>query len=404
MEHIERAVDKMRAARAAGFGVVAVVSAMSGETDRLLSMARDRIALPNPREIDVLVASGEQVSAALSALLLDAAGVEARSFLGHQVRILTDSVHTYARIREVERGRILAALEAGQVAVVAGFQGVDEDGDITTLGRGGSDTTAVALAAALDAEVCEIYTDVDGVYTADPALCPSATLLSRISYRHMRDFSLLGAKVLAPRSVQLAMKYRVPIHVRSSFSAAPGTWVGDSDEIADAVLGIACDNKLASIRIIGQVPLACTNSIVRELSEHTIGLEAMTRRPEDSLQLARETAIVVKRADVAAALQIVHEQLGRAEMADREVVVDTEVARISVIGGKVGAEFEVAGDVLQLFRRQGARVASIYARNTSISYILEAGPVVSRLVRGLHDFFGLNGRPDPISEPIAQYG
>src|SRR3989449_3559249 len=218
-------------ARAAGSEVVVVVSAMAGETNRLLSLAEAVAHGPDERESDALVATGEQVTAALTALALHDAGVPARSFLGHQVRIETDSAHGRARIVRVDVERLRAALAEGAVAVVAGFQGVDGQGSITTLGRGGSDTSAVALAAALPADVCEIYTDVDGGYTTDPRIVPLARKLERIAYDEMLELASLGAKVLQIRSVEFAKRYRVPVHVRSSFGEAEGTWVVDRKSV-----------------------------------------------------------------------------------------------------------------------------------------------------------------------------
>src|SRR5213596_1468248 len=225
VEHIRSVAGRIARTRAAGHGVVVVVSAMAGETNRLLGLARAVAHAPDERESDALVASGEQVTAALTALALHEAGVPARSFLGHQVRIQTDSAHGRARIVRVDVERLRAALAGGAVAVVAGFQGVDEQGNITTLGRGGSDTTAVALAAALDASVCEIYTDVEGVYTADPRVVPQARKLARVSFDEMLEMAATGGRVLALRSVEFARNHGVRVHVRSSFTWEPGTWI-----------------------------------------------------------------------------------------------------------------------------------------------------------------------------------
>ena len=235
----ERVADKARN----GNQVIVVVSAMAGETDRLLSMGWELSDRPAEREMDVLISSGEQVSAALLAIQLNEAGLAARSLLGHQARIVTDSVHTKARIRTIDGSALRSALENGQVLVVAGFQGTDAYGNITTLGRGGSDTSAVAVAAAVQADVCEICTDVDGVYTTDPSVCPSARKIGRVSYEEMLELSSLGAKVLQIRSVELAMKHRMPLHVRSSFSNAEGTIVTDEEHVLERVggAGVAAD-------------------------------------------------------------------------------------------------------------------------------------------------------------------
>jgi aspartate kinase len=223
IERIRNVARRCLASQALGNDVVVIVSAMSGETNRLLSLAHQVIAVPDAREMDAIAATGEQITAALMALAIQAEGGKARSLLGHQVKILTDGAFTKARIKTIEGSKIFETVKRGEIAVVAGFQGVDEHGDITTLGRGGSDTSAVAIAAAIGADACEIFTDVDGVYTTDPSICPSARKVPRISYEEMLELASLGAKVLQIRSVEIAMKYNVPIHVRSSFNDSEGT-------------------------------------------------------------------------------------------------------------------------------------------------------------------------------------
>src|SRR6266849_5789260 len=252
VERIRNVAGRIARTRAAGHGVVVVVSAMAGETNRLLALAKGIARAPDERESDALVATGEQVTAALTALALQDAGVRARSFLGHQVRIETDSAHGRARIVRIDVERLREALADGAVAVVAGFQGVDGQGSITTLGRGGSDTSAVALAAALGADVCEIYTDVDGVHTTDPRIVPCARKLERIAYDEMLELASLGAKVLQIRSVEFAKRYRVPVHVRSSFNEEEGTWVVEEDATMEEVLvaGVAYDRDEAKLTVL----------------------------------------------------------------------------------------------------------------------------------------------------------
>ncbi|HYO51842.1 MAG TPA: aspartate kinase, partial [Archangium sp.] len=238
----------------AGNDVVVVVSAMSGETNRLLALAHQVVALPDARELDVIAATGEQVSVALTAMAIQARGGKACSLLGHQLPLRTDSTFTRARIQRVELDALREALARGQIAVVAGFQGVDADDNITTLGRGGSDTTAVALAAALGADACEIYTDVDGIYTADPRSCPSGRKLKTIPYEEMLELASLGAKVLQVRSVEIAMKYNVPVHVRSSFSEqVEGSWIVSRERAFEArpLMGLACERGLARVELLG---------------------------------------------------------------------------------------------------------------------------------------------------------
>src|SRR5579862_4397747 len=253
VERIRNVARRAIATQRAGHRVVLIVSAMSGETNRLLALAHDVAKVPEAREMDVLAATGEQVSAALTAMAIQAEGGKARSLLGHQVRILTDDAFTKARIKAIDSAKIFETVDRGEIAVVAGFQGVDHAGNLTTLGRGGSDTSAVAVAAAIGADECEIYTDVDGVYTTDPNICPSARKISKISYEEMLELASLGAKVLQIRSVEIAMKYGVPVHVRSSFSEAEGTWVtGEDKSLEDVVVaGVAYDRGEARVHVVG---------------------------------------------------------------------------------------------------------------------------------------------------------
>ena len=252
VERIKQVASKVVAAKRAGHDVVVVVSAMAGETNRLVGLAQQVADSPDERERDVLLASGEQVSTALLALAIKSLGYKARSFLAHQVRIETDKAYGRARIKSINSTRVRQSIKGGEIVVVAGFQGVDEEGNITTLGRGGSDTSAVAVAAALNAELCEIYTDVEGVFTTDPDICPAARKLGRISYEEMLEMASMGAKVLQIRAVELGMKFKVPIHVRSSFTEAEGTWVVEEDESMDSVLvsGVTYDKDEAKITLL----------------------------------------------------------------------------------------------------------------------------------------------------------
>ncbi|MBI3758634.1 MAG: aspartate kinase, partial [Deltaproteobacteria bacterium] len=254
IDRIKAVAERVGRSRAKGDRIVVVVSAMAGETNRLFQLAEQLCEVPHPRETDVLVATGEQVSAALLAIRLQALGFPTVSLLGYQLKITTDSHHGSAKIKSVESERIQNALDAGNIVVVAGYQGVDPQGDITTLGRGASDLTAVALAAVMNASVCEIYTDVDGVYTADPRICPKARRLNRISYDEMLEMAGLGAKVLQLRSVELARRFNVPLLVLSSFSDdARGTWVGQEDRTMENVLvsGVTLDQNQSKITLTG---------------------------------------------------------------------------------------------------------------------------------------------------------
>src|SRR5579862_4804116 len=253
VERIRNVARRAIATQRAGHRVVLIVSAMSGETNRLLALAHDVAKVPEAREMDVLAATGEQVSAALTSMAIHAEGGKARSLLGHQVKIVTNDAFTKARIKTIEGSKIFETVDRGEIAVVAGFQGVDHAGNLTTLGRGGSDTSAVAVAAAIGADECEIYTDVDGVYTTDPNICPSARKIDRISYEEMLELASLGAKVLQIRSVEIAMKYGVPVHVRSSFNDQPGTLVTKEDSTLEGVVvsGVAYDKGEARVHVVG---------------------------------------------------------------------------------------------------------------------------------------------------------
>jgi len=253
VERMREVAKRCMATQAQGHDVVVIVSAMAGETNRLLALAKQVNEDPNDRELDVIAATGEQVSVGLVSLAIHKLGGNAQSFLGHQVRITTDSAFTRARIKSIDGEKIHEALKQGKIAVVAGFQGIDDEGNITTLGRGGSDTSGVAIAAALKADACEIYTDVDGVYTTDPNICPNAKKIARISYEEMLELASLGAKVLQIRSVEFGMKYGVPIHVRSSFNHNEGTWVVPEEKQMEEVLvsGVAVDKNEAKVTLIG---------------------------------------------------------------------------------------------------------------------------------------------------------
>src|SRR5687768_14628313 len=253
LERMKRVAERALVTQRDGNEVVMIVSAMAGETNRLLDLAHQTSPTPDTREMDALASTGEQVSAALMAMTIHNLGGQARSLLGHQVRVRTDGAFTKARIQTIEGSKLLSTTGNGQIAVVVGFQGVDDEGNITTLGRGGSDTSAVAVAAAIGAAACEIYTDVDGVYTTDPNICKTARKIERISYEEMLELASLGAKVLQIRSVEVAMKYGVPVHVRSSFSDAPGTWVVGEEQSLESVVvsGVAYDKGEARVMLVG---------------------------------------------------------------------------------------------------------------------------------------------------------
>jgi aspartate kinase len=390
-------LDRMRAVarraldtRAQGHEVVLVVSAMSGETNRLLRMAHELSPVPATREMDVLAATGEQVSAALVALAIEAQGGQARSLLGHQVRILTDSAFTKARIRAIDGERIRDALRAGQIAVVAGFQGVDEQGNITTLGRGGSDTTAVAVAAALQAQVCEIYTDVEGVYTTDPNICPSARKIDRISYEEMLELASLGAKVLQLRSVEIAMKYEVPVHVRSSFSDAPGTMVTREDRSLEeiTVTGVACDRSEAKVQILA-VPdrPGVVARLFGALASRNISVDMIIQNTSyTGAPSATDVTFTLSRTD----LDRIRSELDTlaSDVEGQGFRVDEDIAKISVVGLGMRSHAGVAARMFELLAREGINIQAISTSEIKISCLV-AARYAELAVRVLHDGFGL---------------
>lgn len=378
------------ATRAQGHDVVVIVSAMSGETNRLLKMAHELSPVPQARELDALAATGEQVSAALVALAIEAEGGQGRSLLGHQVRILTDGAFTKARIKAIDGERIRETLRGGQIAVVAGFQGVDEEGNITTLGRGGSDTSAVAIAAALQADVCEIYTDVDGVYTTDPNVCPSARKIARISYEEMLELASLGAKVLQLRSVEIAMKYEVPVHVRTSFSDAPGTLVTREDKNLEevTVTGVAYDRNEAKVQILG-VPdrpgvvarlfgaLAARNVSVDMIIQNT----SYTGAPG-----ATDVTFTVSKTDLA-------RTQGEIDAIVREIGaeghrVDDDIVKVSIVGLGMRSHAGVAARMFELLAAENINIQAISTSEIKISCLI-AARYTELAVRVLHDGFGL---------------
>src|SRR6184192_2369615 len=344
VDRIRHVAGIVGATRAAGRDVVVVVSAMAGETNRLLALARQAARTPDERESDALVATGEQVTAALLALALRDAGLPARSFLGHQVRIETDSAYGRARIVRVDVDRLRGTLAEGTVAVVAGFQGVDGAGSITTLGRGGSDTSAVALAAALAADACEIYTDVDGVYTSDPRIVPQARKLERIAYDEMLELASLGAKVLQIRSVEFAKRYRVPVHVRSTFSASPGTWVVEEDASMEevSVAGVAYDRdeaKLTVLRVPDRPGLAAR--VFGPIARANIVVDMIIQNA--SAEGTTDLTFTVPRGDYDKAKGLL-EATAR-EIGAQGIAGHLDVAKVSIVGVGMRTHASAANDV-----------------------------------------------------------
>jgi aspartate kinase len=387
LERIRNVARRVAQSVAAGDQVVVVVSAMSGETNRLLGMGHEMAKRPNERELDALAATGEQVTSALLAIALNDQGIPARSFLGHQVRILTDSAFTKARIVSIDATAVTDALAQGHVAVVAGFQGMDEKGSITTLGRGGSDTTAVAIAAAIKADVCEIYTDVDGVYTADPNVCPSARKVERISYEEMLELASLGAKVLQIRSVEVAMKYGVPVHVRSSFSDAPGTWVVGEDKSFESVVvaGVTSDKNETKITIrhVPDEP-GVVARVFEPLAEANISVDMIIQNV--SAERTTDLTFTVTKTDAQKAQEIA-EQVARA-IGAREVTSDDSLVKVSIVGLGMRSHAGIAARMFRLLASEGINVEAISTSEIKVSCLI-AAKYHELAVRVLHDGFGL---------------
>ena len=390
-ERIRAVARRCLQARAAGHDLVVVVSAMSGETNRLLKLVQAVNQRPSEREQDVVVATGEQVTIGLLSMAIQAAGGQASSFLAHQCRIVTDSTFSKARIKRIDEEPLRAALARGDVAVVAGFQGIDEDGNVTTLGRGGSDTTAVALAAALRAERCEIYTDVDGVYTADPNVCPAARKLDRISYEEMLEEASLGAKVLQIRSVEFAMKYRVPLWVKSSFTDDPGTLVCEEDAAMEDVLvsGITYDRNEARLVLRG-VPdrPGVAARIFGALDERHIVVDIIVQTAQQDGRA--DLSFTVGRADLPATREAMDRLVQ--DLGLRGVESDDQIAKISIVGVGMRNHSGVAARMFEVLGREGINIQSISTSEIKVSCVV-AAKYTELAVRALHSAFGLD-RPE----------
>ncbi|MCD6280020.1 MAG: aspartate kinase [Deltaproteobacteria bacterium] len=372
-----------------GDKLAVVVSAMAGQTDRLIELAKELTPRPDPRELDVLVSTGEQISIALLAMALKEIGVPARSLLAHQVMIKTDDAFHKARIVDIEAQSIQKVLDAGEVGVVAGFQGVTEEKEITTLGRGGSDTSAVALAAALNADLCEIYTDVDGVYTTDPRLYDKARRLDRISYDEMLEMASLGAKVLQTRSVELAKKFDVPVLVKSTFEDSKGTMVTKEDRDMERVVvsGIAYDKDQAKITLLG-IPdrPGVAASIFNVLAQENINIDMIIQNVSADGKLA-DISFTVSLNDFDNAIRIVKEKGD--ELNARDVLGDTTIAKLSIVGVGMRSHAGVAAKMFNTLSREGINIMMISTSEIKISCIINE-KYIELGVRVLHDAFELD--------------
>jgi aspartate kinase len=387
LDKIANVAKKVIRTKEEGNDVVVVLSAMSGETDRLIQLAQKAADEPDPREYDSLVSTGEQVTVTLLAIMLNGMGYPAKSFLGFQVRVLTDQAFQKARILNVDTEAIRAELKKGTIVVVAGFQGIDPKNNITTLGRGGSDTSAVALAAALKADVCDIYTDVDGVYTTDPNICSNARRLDRITYDEMLEMARAGAKVLQPRSVELAKKYNVPVYVKSSFTDEGGTLVTreEKDMEKEVVAGVTYDRDQAKITVI-HVPdrPGVAARLFTPLSEHNIIVDMIIQNA--SIQGHTDLTFTVSRKDVREATQIISEVVQ--EVGAEKLEVDDNVAKVSIIGVGMISHSGVAARMFETLAREGINIMMISTSEIKVSCVVEA-KYTELAVTVLHDAFGL---------------
>lgn len=390
--HIEQVADRIVAMQGQGHRLAIVVSAMSGETNRLLDLARAIEPNPSPRELDVILATGEQVTIGLLAIALEKRGCPAHSYTGAQVGIRTDSVHNKARILDIDAERLVRDLDEGRVVVVAGFQGVDEEGSITTLGRGGSDTTAVALAAALGADECQIYTDVDGVYTTDPRVVPAARRLDRLTYEEMLELASLGARVLQIRSVEFASKYNVPIRVLSSFEDGSGTLISAEEEGMEKVLisGIAFNRDEAKITVVG-VPdqPGVAGAILGPIADGGIEVDMIVQNVAEDA--TTDFTFTVHRGDHEKALRILRET-GRG-LGAREVIGDENIVKISLVGVGMRSHAGVAAKMFRALADEGINIRMISTSEIKISVVVDE-KYLELAVRALHAAFGLEAVPE----------
>jgi len=373
----------------AGNDVIVVVSAMSGETNKLVALANEMCEIPDGREYDVLVATGEQVTIGLLSIYLKSQGYKAKSYQGWQVPIITDATATKARIESIGDANIRADLKEGTIIVLAGFQGVDADGNVTTLGRGGSDTSAVAIAAALKADVCEIYTDVDGVYTTDPNVCKEARKIEKISYDEMLELASLGAKVLQIRSVEFAKKYNVDVHVRSSLNENTGTMVTKEDKDMEGILvsGVAYDKNEAKIAVMG-VPdkPGIAAKILTPLSDAAISVDMIVQNVSDNG--LTDFTFTVTKADLKQALLITNTVAK--EVQAREVLSDENISKISIVGLGMRSHAGVATQMFSALSQNGINIQMISTSEIKISVVIDE-KYTELAVRVMHESFGLAG-------------
>jgi aspartate kinase len=388
LERMKNVAERALRVQREGNRVVMIVSAMAGETNRLLGLAHQISEVPDAREMDSLASTGEQVSAALVAMTIQKLGGKARSLLGHQVRVHTDNAFTKARIHAIENSRLLDVVNAGEIAVVAGFQGIDAEGNITTLGRGGSDTTAVAIAAAIGADVCDIYTDVDGVYTTDPNICPSARKIDRISYEEMLELASLGAKVLQIRSVEVAMKYGVPVHVRTSFSDKAGTMVVGEEGLEGVVVsGIAYDKGEAKVQLVGVTDRpGVVAKVFGLLAEKNVGVDMIIQSPSRGGGSTTDVTFTVAKTDLTRVKEVIE---ATATELNSTVEYDPDIVKVSIVGLGMRSHAGIASKMFGLLAAEGINIQAISTSEIKISCIIHS-KYTELAVRTLHEGFGLD--------------
>ncbi|MCC6501569.1 MAG: aspartate kinase [Deltaproteobacteria bacterium] len=395
MDRIKNVAKRVARTFSEGNEVVVVLSAMSGETNRLVGLCHEASEFPIGREYDLVISTGEQVTIGLLAIVLKEMGYNAKSLLGHQVPIVTDSQFASARIESIDGQKMKEELSKGTILVVAGFQGVDPLGNITTLGRGGSDTTAVAIAAALKADLCEIYTDVEGVYTTDPNVCQEARKLERVSYDEMLEMASLGAKVLQTRSVEFAKKYEVPVMVRSSFNDAAGTLVCKEDEEMEKVVvsGITYNKNEAKISVL-RVPdrPGIAAKLFRPLTEAGINVDMIVQNISQDAHT--DLTFTVSKEDFKRGLKIVQETASQIEAKD--VVGDPNIAKISIVGAGMRSHAGVASQMFDVMAREGINIQMISTSEIKVSCVVDV-KYTELAVRVLHEAFGL-GKSEVVEE------
>jgi len=392
-ERIQAVAERVARFKAEGHDIVVVVSAMSGETNRLIELAKQVQDQPDAREMDVLLSTGEQVTIALLSMALKQRGLDARSYTGGQVKILTDSAHTKARIQDIDVDAMKADLSAGRVVVVAGFQGIDPDGNITTLGRGGSDTTGVALAAALKADECQIYTDVDGVYTTDPRMVAKARRLEQITFEEMLEMASLGSKVLQIRSVEFAGKYKVPLRVLSSFVEGPGTLITldeDNDSMEQPLVsGIAYNRDEAKITVVGvpDVP-GVASKVLGPIGKANIEVDVIVQNV--AANNSNDLTFTVHRNDLSRATALLKDVLS--DIGAKKVVSDDQIAKVSLVGVGMRSHAGVAAKMFDTLAHENINIQMITTSEIKISVIVDE-KYLELAVRGLHAAFNMHLEP-----------